>query len=72
MGDDPVEFDAKLARFMGFDPVAVPHIAYWREPHELPIGTYPTRLDAGLPEHPWPYFREPAGWRGKLRPIMAA
>ena len=72
MGDDPVEFDAKLAHFMGFDPLAVPHIAYWREPRDLAVGLFPTRLDAGLPDRPWPAFREPAGWRGKLRPSLAA
>ena len=72
MGDDPVEFDAKLAHFMGFDPLAVPHIGYWRVPRDLAVGTYPTRLDAGLPGGPRSEFREPAGWRGKLRANLAA
>jgi uncharacterized protein (DUF362 family) len=72
MGDDPVEFDAKLAHFMGFDPSAVPHIGYWREPRDLALGTYPTELGAGLPDGPWLAFREPAGWRGRLCPAMAA
>jgi Domain of unknown function (DUF362) len=72
VGDDPVEFDAKLAHFMGFDPVAVPHIGYWREPSDLAVGVYPTRLELGLPDGPRGDFREPAGWRGKLRPTLAA
>jgi uncharacterized protein (DUF362 family) len=72
MGDDPVEFDARLAHFMGFDPSAVPHIGYWREPRDLAVGAYPAQLGSGLPEGPRHAFREPAGWRGKLRPAMAA
>jgi uncharacterized protein (DUF362 family) len=72
MGDDPVEFDAKLAYFMGFDPSAVPHIGYWREPRDLAIGGYPTRLEPGLPDGPRGDFREPGGWQGKLRPTLAA
>ena len=72
MADDPLEFDAKLTHFMGFDPLAVPHIGYWREARELAVGRYPRRLDPGLPDRPWPAFREPAGWRGKLRPSLAA
>jgi uncharacterized protein (DUF362 family) len=72
MGDDPVEFDAKLAYFMGFDPLAVPHIGYWREPRDLAIGVYPARLEPGLPDGPRGNFREPVGWQGKLRPTLAA
>jgi uncharacterized protein (DUF362 family) len=72
MADDPVGFDAKLAYFMGFDPLTVPHIGYWREPRDLAIGVYPTRLEPGLPDGPRDDFREPAGWRGKLRPTLAA
>ena len=72
MGDDPVEFDAKLAYFMGFDPLAVPHIGYWRELRDLAIGAYPARLESGLPNGPRCDFREPVGWQGKLRPTMAA
>ena len=68
MGDDPVEFDAKLAYFMGFDPLAVPHIGYWRELRDLAIGAYPARLEPGLPNGPRSDFREPVGWQGKLRP----
>jgi uncharacterized protein (DUF362 family) len=72
VGDDPVEFDAKLAYLMGFDPLAVPHIGYWSEPRDLAIGVYPTHLESGLPDGPRPKFREPAGWRSKLRPALAA
>ena len=66
MGDDPVEFDAKLATLMGFDPATVPHIAYWREPRELAIGSYPTHLESDLRDCPRFEFAEPAGWKGKL------
>jgi uncharacterized protein (DUF362 family) len=72
IGDDPVEFDAKLACFMGFEPQAVPYIGYWREPRDLSIGRYPASLAAGLPPGPAADFREPAGWRGKLRATLAA
>jgi uncharacterized protein (DUF362 family) len=67
MGDDPVEFDAKLAHVMGFDPATVPHIGYWREPRALAIGTYPRRLEAGLGDDARFVFVEPAGWKDRLR-----
>jgi uncharacterized protein (DUF362 family) len=67
MGDDPVEFDAKLAYVMGFDPATVPHIAYWREPRQLAIGTYPRQLESDLGEGLRFAFVEPAGWKNKLR-----
>jgi Domain of unknown function (DUF362) len=67
MGDDPVEFDAKLAYIMGFEPATVPHIAYWREPRELAIGTYPPRLARSLGNGARFAFAEPAGWKDKLR-----
>jgi hypothetical protein len=67
MGDDPVEFDAKLAHIMGFDPATVPHIGYWREPRALSIGAYPHQLQADLGGVPRFAFAEPAGWKDKLR-----
>jgi uncharacterized protein (DUF362 family) len=67
MGDDPVEFDAKLAHIMGFDPATVPHIGYWREPRALSIGAYPHQLQADLGGVPRFVFAEPAGWKDKLR-----
>jgi hypothetical protein len=66
MGDDPVEFDAKLATIMGFDPATVPHIAYWREPRELAIGSYPRHLESDLRDCPRFEFVEPAGWKNRL------
>ena len=72
MGDDPVEFDAKLAHFIGFDPLAVPHIAYWREPRDLAVGDLSNATRLRPPRAPVARFREPGGWRGKLRPTLAA
>jgi uncharacterized protein (DUF362 family) len=67
MGDDPVEFDAKLAQIMGFDPAAIPHIGYWREPRAMAIGAYPRQLEADLGDGPRFAFVEPVGWKNKLR-----
>jgi uncharacterized protein (DUF362 family) len=67
MGDDPVEFDAKLAYIMGFDPATVPHIGYWREPRPRAIGVYPRQLEADLGDGGRFEFVEPAGWKDKLR-----
>jgi Domain of unknown function (DUF362) len=67
MGDDPVEFDAKLAHIMGFDPATVPYIAYWREARALPIGSYPRHLEADLSDHQTFAFLEPVGWKQRLR-----
>ena len=67
MGDDPVEFDAKLAYFMGFDPATVPHIGYWRERRPLAIGAYPGQLEVDFGDGPRSAFLEPAGWKDRLR-----
>jgi hypothetical protein len=67
MGDDPVEFDAKLAHIMGFDPAMVPYITYWREARPLAIGSYPRHLEADLRDHQTFGFLEPVGWKQKLR-----
>ncbi len=67
MGDDPVEFDAKLAHIMGFDPATVPHIGYWREPRALAVGTYPSHLESDLRGCPRFDFVEPVGWKDRLR-----
>jgi uncharacterized protein (DUF362 family) len=64
-GDDPVEFDAKLAYIMGFQPENVPYIGYWRGDHDShAIGSFPADLETlGAPRLA---FREPNGWKGRL------
>lgn len=64
-GDDPVEFDAKLAYLMGFRPENVPYIAYWRGHRDSHgIGSFPADLDGLGPSRF--AFREPNGWKGRL------
>jgi uncharacterized protein (DUF362 family) len=63
-GDDPVEFDARSALLMGFDPARVPHISYWREADTHCVGEYPEG-PAEVAEAS--AFQEPYGWNGRLR-----
>lgn len=66
-GDDPVEFDARVTRMMGFDPSKIPHIAYWKKSTKMTIGTFPLSYPESAETTFIPPFEEPRSWKGKMR-----
>lgn len=63
-GDDPVEFDARSASLMGFDPASVPHVFYWTQANSHRVGTYPEVRPSDVADTN--AFQEPYGWKGRL------
>lgn len=63
LGDDQVEFDARLVHMMGLDPMRIKHIACWGNHTARPVGNLPDKFDDSVNLS----FAEPSGWQGQLR-----
>ncbi len=66
-GDDPVEFDARVTRLMGFDPSKIPHIEYWKNSAKMNIGKFPMACQETAKITSIPPFEEPRSWKGKMK-----